>query len=169
MSADQDGDSRMASSPSPSDDGDATIAPSPILSPPDSQHHDSQHLSTTSMPAATTSANANGKRPIQTISNGTEEDDDVIVMGGGPATANGGGKARQQDNPAKTHAASGYTWARAEDEPGYAWGNKKASDEMYRAWDREVVHKDCMIKGRYGDPFEAAEKEQAVLNSLKQR
>lgn len=144
MSADHDGDSRMASSPDPSDDGNEPIKSSSILSPPESQHHDSQ------MPnvAPSTSANANGKRPLQTISNGIDDDDsELIVMGGGgPAAANGGGKARQ-DVSMKTHQASGYSWALAEQEPGYAWGNKKARDEAQRAWEREVVHKECMIKG----------------------
>ncbi|KAK4540543.1 hypothetical protein LTR36_009073 [Oleoguttula mirabilis] len=182
MSADRDGDSRMASSPSPSpsdDDEESSVhaSSSSILSPPASasasQHHDGQQHPATAMPSATTtsstSANANGKRPIQTISNGADHDDDgdaIVAMGGGKAGAN---VKPRQDFPPRTHAGSGYTWARAEDEPGYAWGNKKAQDESYRAWDREVVHKECMVKNRYGDPFEVAEKEQAVLNSLTQR
>lgn len=54
------------------------------------------------------------------------------------------GKARQ-DLPTKTHQPSGYTWSRAEDEPGYSWQNKKAMDEANRAWD-SLQHKESMIK-----------------------
>lgn len=56
------------------------------------------------------------------------------------------GKARQ-DQPPKTHTPSGYTWTRAEDEPGYSWLNKKALDEASRAWDN-MSHKDHMIKSK---------------------
>lgn len=93
------------------------------------------------------------------------------------------GKARQ-DQPSKTHQVSGYSWIRAEDEPGYQWSNKKAQDEYTRAWET-LQHKDAMVKSecqwlwdmdirltatdRYGDPFEAVEREQAILASLKQR
>lgn len=95
------------------------------------------------------------------------------------------GKARQ-DFPVKTHQASGYTWNKIEDEPGYGWMNKKALDEHNRAVD-QLVHRDHQVKSewiatltvrggadstiadRYGDPFEMADKEQVMLNSLKQQ
>lgn len=54
------------------------------------------------------------------------------------------GKARQ-DVPAKTHQQGGYSWSRAEDEPGYSWTNKKAQDEYTRAWEG-LQHKDSMVK-----------------------
>jgi hypothetical protein len=53
-------------------------------------------------------------------------------------------KARQEF-PTKTHKESGYSWSRAEDEPGYTWMNKKAHDEYGRAWD-SMVHKDHMVR-----------------------
>jgi len=193
MSADQDGDSRMASSPEDSDNDLATPAEqlinpaSTILSPPDSQHH---HQAMPTSAPGVSGANANGKRPIQTISNGT--DDDLEILGGSSAAAAPtatGAKARQDFAP-RTHKPSGYTWSRTEDEPGHAWTNKKALDENQRAWEA-LVHKDMMVKSefdsvlcsqrawelgltsgatdRYGDPFEAVEKERAVLASLQQR
>ncbi|KAK1075030.1 hypothetical protein LTR48_009283, partial [Friedmanniomyces endolithicus] len=68
----------------------------------------------------------------------------------------------------KIHQQSGYTWEKLEDEPGYAWLNKKAQDERQRAWEG-MVHKDCVVGNRYGDPFEMMEREQAMTNSMKQR
>ena len=110
-----------------------------------------------------TLANANGKRPINTISNGAEDADveEMAAMqppnnqSSGTTTlpsitsSNAGnvGKMRQQQEfPTKTHQASGYSWNKAEDEPGHAWLNKKALDEYHRAWDA-LVHKDSMVKG----------------------
>jgi hypothetical protein len=119
-------------------------------------------------------ANSNGKRPHGAL-NGEEEDEAVETM---PNTA-------RSNLPEQTHASSGYRWSRPEDEPGYAWKNKKAVDEMARALDG-LVHKDCAIRGeltvdllkkreadiwdllgRYGDPLEVAEREPALLASLK--
>ncbi|KAK4507748.1 hypothetical protein PRZ48_001483 [Zasmidium cellare] len=158
MPADPEGDSQMVSSPETSDNDittprDRTIAGN-IHSPPDSQHR--------SMPTSASGssiANSNGKRPIQTISNGNDDVEELAAMANGKA---------RQDAPAKTHQLSGYSWNRAEDEPGYAWTNKKAQDEYARAWEG-VQHKDAMVKNRYGDPFEAVEREQAILASLKQQ
>ena len=65
--------------------------------------------------------------------------------GAGAVGAAGKGVARQEF-PTKTHERSGYQWSRAEDEPGYAWTNKKAVDEYHRAADA-LVHKDSMVKG----------------------
>lgn len=117
-----DNDSRM-SSPDDSDENDistpqAQITNTSILSPPDSQHRE-----TRTMPASASGssiANSNGKRPIQTISNGNDDMDELAAMANGKA---------RQDLPVKTHQSSGYQWQRAEDEPGYAWLNKKAVDE----------------------------------------
>jgi len=113
-----------------------------ILSPPDSQHgHDHQTRFTSAMPTSAsgaTSANANGKRPLYTISNGA--DDTIRTMSGNA------GKAKA-DFPPKTHPSSGYTWARIEEEPGYAWLNKKAVDESQRAWDG-LAHRDCMVRSK---------------------
>lgn len=142
----------MASSPEASDVEDietpaGQITSSSILSPPDSQHRSTSQMPTPAPGAA--SANENGKRPLTNISNGVEED--VIDLTSEPTSGPGAnaGKARiGQDFPPKTHRQSGYTWNTFEDEPGYAWLNKKALDERQRAWD-SVVHKDCMIKGGF--------------------
>ena len=114
------------------------IAQSSILSPPDSQHRSA--MPTTA--SGSTLANANGKRPINTISNGADDAEELAAM-----QANG--KTRQEF-PTKTHERSGYSWNRAEDEPGYAWLNKKALDEYHRAWDG-LVHKDSMLKGEWSE------------------
>ncbi|KAK3116495.1 hypothetical protein LTR53_003099 [Teratosphaeriaceae sp. CCFEE 6253] len=150
---------------SPPSDAEDVVTPagqiinSAILSPPDSQHHDPADM--------LAGANSNGKRPLNTISNGTEV---VDLVGAANGATEGKGKARAviQDFPPRTHGASGYTWSKLEDEPGYAWLNKKALDERQRAWE-VMAHKDNMVKNRYGDPFEMAEKEQAIRNSLQQR
>ena len=62
--------------------------------------------------------------------------------------ANAGAGKAKPDFPTKTHERSGYQWNRAEDEPGYAWLNKKAMDEYHRAADG-LVHKDSMILGMF--------------------
>jgi hypothetical protein len=54
--------------------------------------------------------------------------------------------AGRSNAPTQTHASSGYRWTRAEDEPGYAWTNKKAFDEMGRAWEG-LAHRDVVVKG----------------------
>jgi len=123
-------------------------------------------------------ANSNGKRPHGSLSNGADDDEAVETMP----------NAGRSNAPTQTHASSGYRWTRAEDEPGYAWTNKKAFDEMGRAWD-VLAHRDVVVKGmtlrmlyvgiegcladicydtgRYGDPLEVAEREAALLASLK--
>jgi hypothetical protein len=120
-------------------------------------------------------ANSNGKRPHGALLNGGEEDEVVETM---PNTG-------RSNLPVQTHAGSGYRWSRPEDEPGYAWNNKKAVDEMSRALDG-LVHKDLAVRGelilgalngreadirdlpgRYGDPLEIAEREPAILASFK--
>jgi len=120
-------------------------------------------------------ANSNGKRPHGALLNGGEEDEAVETMP----------NAGRSNAPVQTHKDSGYQWSRAEDEPGYAWRNKKAIDEMGRALDG-LVHKDLAVRGkstirainrrdadfsdlsgRYGDPLEVAEREPALLASMK--
>ncbi|EMD00949.1 hypothetical protein BAUCODRAFT_62368 [Baudoinia panamericana UAMH 10762] len=165
-----DTDSRMADSPEASDVEEVEtpagqmMSSSSVLSPPDSQHSQQGNSSSSfvNMPTSASGvagANANGKRPITTISNGADDD----ILDGGMAV-----KPKGPDFPPRTHQPSGYTWSRVEDEPGYAWLNKKAMDERNRAVDA-LVHREQVVMNRYGDPFEAAEREQALLNSLKQR
>lgn len=187
MSADQDGDSQMISSPSSSDQEGTTRILTPAqptaLSPPDSQHRSAMPTSA----SGSAIANANGKRPLNTISNGADDADEILAMQIGANGAGIGKGVTKQEFPTKTHERSGYQWNRAEDEPGYAWLNKKALDEYHRAFD-SLVHKESMVRGwsieltlevgervangaagRYGDPFEAADKERAMINSLKQQ
>ncbi|KAI5369693.1 hypothetical protein Slin15195_G005680 [Septoria linicola] len=154
------GNNQMVSSPEESDIEEVSTPVAQIsnpaatvLSPPDSQQR--------SMPTAASGAsiaNSNGKRPLQT---GADDMEELQNMG------NANGKAKVEPS-FKTHESSGYTYNKAEDEPGYAWLNKKAQDESNRAWDG-LQHKDHMVKGRYGDLFDAAAKEKAVLASLQQQ
>ena len=147
-----DPDSQMLSSPSDSDiDANTTQTPQPstILSPPDSQHGRTTRSSnnTSNMPTAASGAavaNANGKRPLNTISNGVDDGDHE-----------GSGRAIDQPRrefPTKTHAGSGYKWDRAEEEPGYAWLSKKARDEFERAVSG-MVHRDCVVLGTFFFPW----------------
>jgi hypothetical protein len=109
-----------------------TSSPPTTLSPDESQ-------TTPNMPTAASGAhlaNSNGKRPHGALLNGGEEDEAVESM---PNTA-------RSNAPVQTHASSGYRWSRPEDEPGYAWRNKKATDEMARALDG-LVHKDLDVRG----------------------
>ncbi|QIX01397.1 hypothetical protein AMS68_006914 [Peltaster fructicola] len=126
---------------------------SSLLSPPESQTEQTTTTTTSSrdMPVTTGPANANGKRPRKDISNGaTEDEDGARAM----RSVNGKQLAIQE------HKKSGYKWERAEDEPGYAWLNKKAADECNRAWD-QLIHRDLVIAGRFGDPLDLADQEAA--------
>ena len=120
----------MVSSPEDSDSELNQTMQTSILSPPDSQHRSAMPASA----SGSAGANANGKRPINTISNGAEEVEEL-------------GQKPRQEFPTKTHERSGYKWSRAEDEPGYAWLNKKSMDEYHRTWD-SLVHKDAMVRGK---------------------
>ncbi|KAK8196576.1 hypothetical protein M8818_006741 [Zalaria obscura] len=107
------------------------------------------------IPTTTSGANANGKRPLSTLdSNG-----DPVA---------GSSRAHGESQQLKTHEASGYSWLRQEDEPGWGWRNKKAVDEAARAYD-SLVYKDKRIGNRWGDPFEIADRELAVLRSQQER
>lgn len=133
-----DADSQMLSSPSDSDvENNTAQTPlaesSSVLSPPDSQQRNTR---SSNMPAAASGsaiANANGKRPLNTISNGDVEDGTRSI------------DQPRREFPTKTHA-SGYKWDRAEDEPGHAWLTKKAKDEFSRALDG-MVHRDHVVLG----------------------
>lgn len=52
--------------------------------------------------------------------------------------------------PVKVHEATGYQWIRPEDEPGYAWKNRKAQEEAMKALD-QIAEKEKMVGARYGD------------------
>lgn len=99
------------------------------LSPPNSQGVPLP-ASTTNMPTVAPSAsgaNVNGKRPIESI------DPPQDLSGGVSLSA-----AIPTEEAVRNHAATTYAWTRPEDEPGYAWKNKKAQDEYNRAWDSLV-------------------------------
>lgn len=126
----------MHSSPEASDnelfpDADNPITPlnqitePSALSPPDSQGGVSLQQAMPVAEAGHPIANSNGKRPLQSI-DGTE-------MSNGTGVARAPGSA-----PGRTDRNSGYTWYKPEDEPGYAWMNKKAMDEANRAYDSLV-------------------------------
>ena len=89
-------------------------------------------------------ANSNGKRPHGTIDDSTSS---LASTNGGGNTAGGVNGGRRGEFTPKTHEASGYTWDRAEDEPGWAWLNKRAHDEFGRAAEG-LVHVGGMIRGK---------------------
>ncbi|KAF2722820.1 hypothetical protein K431DRAFT_293161 [Polychaeton citri CBS 116435] len=141
---DNDGDSRMSSAASsPSDPATAATGTSMATS------------------------NSNGKRPITTISNGEAEQqqttiyptpgvsslsvtaeaeaEEIANMANGAASSKGtAGRATGAEYAPQGHEASGYTWTRDEDMPGWAWRNTKAMDEAARAADA-IVHKESMV------------------------
>lgn len=194
-SLDNDGDSQMQSSnsTSPGDlSNDITLDTSkpstPIaqttfphlaeMSPPNSQ----------GVPLPTTvpglsGANANGKRPLSTIDSNGEAIHTIPVLRGGGQS----GSTHAEPAAVMTHPASGYSWSKPEDEPGYLWKNKRAVEDANRAWD-SVVLKEKRIGSkcdtqsghscseysltfldRYGDPFEMADRELAMMTSQQQR
>jgi hypothetical protein len=153
MSADYEGDSHMLSSSESSPEVETpqkqvTVDPT-TLSPPASQARGSMSSGATTTTAF--GANSNGKRPLNTISNEIDDEREEL-----DTMANN--TKQRQDFPTKTHNRSGYTWSRSEDEPGFSWLNGKAQDEAARAWET-LVHKEAMVKNRYGDIFDMVEKE----------
>ena len=79
-------------------------------------------------------ANANGKRPLSTLdSNG----DSLSTVPGQKAGGSAAGLGELFQ--VKTHQESGYSWTKAEDEPGWSWKNKRAQDEAKRAWEGLVM------------------------------
>ena len=50
----------------------------------------------------------------------------------------------------KVHEPTGYQWVRTEDEPGYAWKNRKAQEEALKALEH-IVDREKMVANRYGD------------------
>lgn len=125
---------------------------SALLSPPGSQGADIPSNTTPqgrgmTISSSSSGANANGKRPLNHISNGvdTAEEDAERLARAGVSSRPGSSDASATFTP-QVHAKSGYTWDRPEDAPGYGWSNKKAQDEYNRAWEH-VVHKQLAVKG----------------------
>lgn len=169
MTADQDGDSQMLSSPSEnSDNGPGTpqgqtmlSSSSSILSPPSSgsQPHETRGSNPTSAPSASI-ANSNGKRPLQTISNGLDEE---LPGAGTASTANA---ERLVDHPAAKTVVGGYSYTRAEDAPGWSWLNKKALDEYHRAVDG-LVHQEIHV-GSASSPILSCKSPHSMLTWIAQ-
>lgn len=143
------------------------------LSPPDSQGGvplaaaaaTTTSTASTSVPAVAPSAsgaNVNGKRPISSIDATGESlagaSANALALGNAAAAATiasasasgasgGPSSSRLADTPqgsVKMHGPSGYSWVRPEDEPGYAWRNKKTMDEYTRTWEA-MVDKDRTV------------------------
>lgn len=87
------------------------------------------------------------------------EDPFAAAYSGSPSTLNANGKRVHPTTaatlptsaPSSTgqyvHKASGYTWDKPEDEPGYDWLNKRAQEEHARAWE-SIVDKASMIRSK---------------------
>ncbi|KAF1357027.1 hypothetical protein BDV97DRAFT_23813 [Delphinella strobiligena] len=176
---DNDGDSQMTA-----DETGAPTTPPPNrlipaeLSPPDSQGgvalaQPTQPVSTdaTAMPAVTPSAsgaNVNGKRPLESVDGSTTAMNSTTTpvvqsTAGNGNAGNSLGSAQTHPPQPKVHQPSGYSWTKPEDAPGYSWQNRKAQEEASRAWEQGIVNKDRSVGNRYGDPFEMADREAAML------
>ena len=131
---DQDGDSQMQSSHAEEMTSVNPATPSNVLaselSPPSSQG--------VPLVSPINGANANGKRPLSTLD----------VNGDAPPFVRSDWAPPTEPAIVHTHEASGYKWTRQEDEPGWAWKNKKALDEYHRAYDT-LIMKDFKIGGEF--------------------
>lgn len=88
-------------------------------------------------------ANANGKRPRDTIDTATAATDSASATAVASDISAHGNISHHAGHPG-THPA-GYTWTKPEDAPGYAWQNRKSQEEANRAYEQGVVHKDRSI------------------------
>lgn len=125
---------------SPMSDSDDSPVASALLSPPETQRDRA---------ARGASSNANGKRPRKDISNGFDTEDEIPSARQARSTQTSSTAPANSSAPlgeTREHAASGYKWNKQEDEPGYAWTNKKAVDEHNRALDA-LIHRDVVIAG----------------------
>ncbi|KAK7511329.1 uncharacterized protein IWZ02DRAFT_440867 [Phyllosticta citriasiana] len=153
----------------------ANVVKTAELSPPNSQGAPGLGSGGgTAGPADATTINANGKRVYYAPNSGaalTLEGDGkgkaALDLPGVSASAStaaaageldagvdagaggaGGGKAVVPS----VHAASGYRWEREADAPGWAWKNKKAQEDWYKA-EESFVERERMVRARYGDPL----------------
>ncbi|KAI9700186.1 MAG: hypothetical protein M1820_006854 [Bogoriella megaspora] len=159
---DADGDSHMASSPElepeaaadddemfvePTLDTSATpstprqtahLPPTNELSPPNSSHRVSHH------PQPSKTLPGQGILDFSSSSSSTGfgiRNSSNTVSKLGPPMNKG---------EVRVHEPSGYKWTRLEDEPGYAWKNRKAQEEHNKALE-SIVGKEAMVGMRYGD------------------
>ena len=106
------------------------LPPVTELSPPNSQSRGAQ----------ATAGNARAQAALEIV--------------GGAGVLNGVGSATNLRSggagPVKVDESTGYQWIRPEDEPGYAWKNRKAQEEAVKALD-QIVDKEKMVGARYGD------------------
>lgn len=114
-----------------------------------------------SIPPASELSPPNSQGP----SNMGAREDLFATFAGSPSTLNANGKRVHPTTAAGmpasaavgtgqyVHKASGYTWDKPEDEPGYAWLNKRMQEEYARAME-QIVDKGAMIKTKYGDPLD---------------
>ncbi|KAF2276263.1 uncharacterized protein EI97DRAFT_419217 [Westerdykella ornata] len=112
----------------------ARVDPSSELSPPDSQEP---------------SQRSHG----QAFPFGAPESPAVKNENGKRIYAPSSGSAAPRYDKVQTDPETGYQWMRAEDQPGWEWMNSRAREEAARAWE-QIVDKDLMIRGRYGDPLD---------------
>ncbi|KAF2199941.1 hypothetical protein GQ43DRAFT_464407 [Delitschia confertaspora ATCC 74209] len=140
-------------------EGDSTMRSSPDLAPADEMFPDEKDGPSTpqgsaaiasSLDPASEMSPPDSQGPTNLV--GVPRDDNLATMTGSPSTINANGK-RVFTEGVKVDQATGYTWERQEDEPGYEWMNKRAQEEMVRALD-QIVDKGSMIKLRYGDPLD---------------
>lgn len=146
--------------PTPSTPPTNRLIPSE-LSPPDSQGGVSLSSTMPSVAPSASGANANGKRPLDSLDNPASATSSLPLDGSFDAinagiasaneaanpvntSANSNGSGNQQ-HKVQTHAATGYSWSRQEDAPGYAWQNRKAQEEANRAWEMGIVAKDRAV------------------------
>ncbi|KAF2813259.1 uncharacterized protein BDZ99DRAFT_460534 [Mytilinidion resinicola] len=154
--SDADGDSQMHSSPEVDVDDDEMF--------PD----EADGPSTPTRPTSGSQLPASELSPpnSQGPSNLGGREDLLSTFNHSPSTLNENGKRVLNATPASgmpkfaatgsgehQHKPSGYTWDKAEDEPGYAWLNKRAMEEYYRA-SEQIVDKNAMIRNKYGDPLD---------------
>ncbi|KAK8192787.1 hypothetical protein IWZ00DRAFT_265354 [Phyllosticta capitalensis] len=160
----------------------ANIVKTGELSPPNSQGApalpgggSSASTTTTAMDVAAagagvqdaTTINANGKRVYHTANTGAAleakgkaaldpPNTDVSIGGGimveGGGSSDAAGNSSNKPLVPSVHAASGYRWEREADAPGWAWKNKKAQEDWFKA-EETFVDRDRMVKARYGDPL----------------
>ncbi|KAF2234636.1 hypothetical protein EV356DRAFT_515020 [Viridothelium virens] len=160
---DPDGDSHMASSPEPDLDGDDDMFPESNLDPPapSTPRQSSSYLPPVSELSPPNSQSRNFATG-STTSTGNTAAQVVFDMAGGSGSTNGVGASGSTTNPRaggsttvaagqiKVHEPTGYQWIRQEEEPGYAWKNRKAQEEAMKMLD-QVVDKERMIGAKFGD------------------
>jgi len=105
------------------------------LSPPRSQHNQSEDLTSNQQTASTS----------ETMANGSTTRSSARLANQQPKFGGHSGQGNGDTSAFPTLGGS----ERDMDKPGYGWKNKKAQEEMQRAWDN-IVDKDFSLK-EFGD------------------